>query len=47
MFENLRDIDQKLRELERHLSDPLLVNDQQRYREVVREHALVSKISEL
>jgi peptide chain release factor 1 len=47
MFENLRDIDQKLSELESQLSDPLLVNDQQRYREVVREHALVSKITEL
>lgn len=47
MFENLRDIDQKLNALERHLADPLLVSDQQRYRKVVREHAIVSKIAEL
>jgi peptide chain release factor 1 len=47
MFENLRDIDEKLRELERHLSDPQLVSDQQRYRSVTREHALVAKMAEL
>jgi peptide chain release factor 1 len=47
MFENLRDIDKKLRELERHLSDPQLVSDQQRYRNVTREHALVAKMAEL
>ncbi len=47
MFENLRDIDEKLRELERHLSDPQLVSDQQRYRNVTREHALVAKMAEL
>ena len=47
MFENLRDIDEKLSALERQLSDPLLVGDQQRYREVVCEHSLVSKIAEL
>lgn len=47
MFENLRDIDEKLRELERHLSDPKLVTDQQRYRKVTREHALVAKMAEL
>ena len=47
MFENLRDIDEKLSALERQLSDPLLVSDQQRYREVVCEHSLVSKIAEL
>lgn len=47
MFENLRDIDEKLRELERQLSDPQLVSDQQRYRIVTREHALVAKMAEL
>jgi len=47
MFENLRDIDEKLSALERQLSDPQLVNDQQRYRDVVREHALVGKMAEL
>ncbi len=47
MFENLRDIDEKLSALERQLSDPQLVSNQQRYREVVREHAVVAKIAEL
>ncbi len=47
MFENLRDIDEKLRELESQLSDPQLVSDQQRYRKVTREHALVAKMAEL
>jgi len=47
MFENLRDIDEKLSALERQLSDPQLVSDQQRYRNIVREHSLVAKIAEL
>ena len=47
MFDNLRDIDEKLGELERQLADPMLVNDQRRYRGVVREHAQVAKIAEL
>ena len=47
MFENLRDIDEKLRELEGQLSDPQLVSNQQRYRNVTREHALVAKMAEL
>lgn len=47
MFDNLRDIDEKLGALERQLADPMLVNDQRRYREVVREHAQVAKIAEL
>ena len=47
MFANLQDIDEKLHMLERQLSDPELVSDQQRYREVVREHSLVAKLAEL
>jgi peptide chain release factor 1 len=47
MFENLRDIDEKLSALERQLSDPQLVSDQQRYRRIVREHAHVAKLAEL
>ncbi|MCL2457725.1 MAG: peptide chain release factor 1 [Desulfobulbus sp.] len=47
MFDNLRDIDEKLDALERQLSEPSLVSDQQRYREVVREHAQVAKIAGL
>lgn len=47
MFENLRDISEKLGELEMQLADPTLVGDQRRFREVVREHAHVAKIAEL
>ncbi|MCL1981291.1 MAG: peptide chain release factor 1 [Proteobacteria bacterium] len=47
MFDNLRDIDEKLDVLERQLSDPSVVSDQQRYREIVREHAQVAKVAEL
>ncbi|MDY0391576.1 peptide chain release factor 1 [Desulfobulbus oligotrophicus] len=47
MFENLHDINDKLGELESRLADPVLVNDQRRYREVVREHAQIAKIAEL
>jgi len=47
MFDNLRDIDEKLSALERQLSDPALVNDQHRYRDIVREHSLVAKIADL
>ena len=47
MFDNLRDIDEKLSVLERQLSDPQLVSDQGRYLQVVREHANVAKMAEL
>lgn len=47
MFDNLRDIDEKLSALERQLADPQLVGDQGRYRQVVREHANVARIAEL
>ena len=47
MFENLRDIDERLSSLERQLSDPQLVGNQSKYREVVREHADVARIAEL
>lgn len=47
MFDNLRDIDEKLSALERQLSDPQLVGDQSLYRQVVREHANVARIAEL
>ncbi len=47
MFENLTDINEKRETLEMQLSDPLLVNDQARYQQVVREHSHVAKLSEL
>ena len=43
-FEDLQD---KLSKLEGRLSDPELVNNQQEYQKVVREHAQLSKLSEL
>ena len=47
MFDNLRDIAEKLQALERQLSDPQLVGDQTKYRQVVREHGNVARIAEL
>lgn len=47
MFDNLHDIDEKLSALERQLSDPQVVADQERYRDMVREHANVARIAEL
>jgi peptide chain release factor 1 len=47
MFDNLADIHEKLSALERQLSDPELVNNQQKYQEVVRDHSRVSKLNEL
>ncbi len=47
MFENLADIHDKLSALESQLSDPALVNNQKKYREVVRDHSRVSRLSEL
>ncbi len=47
MFENLRDIDDKLGVLESQLSDPELVHNQEKYQKVVREHSTVSKLAEL
>ena len=47
MFENLRDINEKLSVLEHQLSDPQLANNQKEYQEVVREHSTVSKLAVL
>ncbi|MBM9510840.1 peptide chain release factor 1 [Desulfogranum marinum] len=47
MFENLRDIDERLSVLEHQLSDPQLANNQKAYQEVVREHSTVSKLAGL
>ena len=47
MFENLSDINEKRENLEMQLSDPELVGDQAVYQKVVREHAHVSRLSEL
>ncbi|XOF34720.1 MAG: peptide chain release factor 1 [Candidatus Electrothrix sp. YB6] len=47
MFENLIDIHEKLSALERQLSEPELLSNQQKYQEIVREHARVSRLNEL
>ncbi|PIE58601.1 MAG: peptide chain release factor 1 [Desulfobulbus propionicus] len=47
MFENLRDIDEKLAILEHQLADPELVQDQKKFQQVVREHSIVSKLASL
>jgi len=47
MFDNLHDIGDRLAGLEKELSDPSLVADQERYRKVVREHAHLSRLDEL
>ncbi|WP_028579831.1 peptide chain release factor 1 [Desulfogranum japonicum] len=47
MFDNLRDIDEKLAVLEHQLSDPALVQDQKKFQKVVREHSTVSKLASL
>ena len=47
MFEQLVDIGDKLAVLERQLADPQMVARQERYRELVREHAQVARLAEL
>ena len=47
MFENLADINEKLEMLEHKLSDNLLISDQKKYQQVVREHSQVSKLHRL
>ena len=47
MLDRFQDIDEKLADLEGRLSDPSLINNQQEYQKVVKEHAHLSKLSEL
>jgi peptide chain release factor 1 len=47
MLERFHDIDDKLADLEGRLSDPSLVNNQQEYQKVVKEHAHLSRLAEL
>lgn len=46
MWEKLRQIEDKFDRLEKELSDPALVSDQSRYREVVRTHAELAAVVE-
>jgi peptide chain release factor 1 len=47
MFENLTDIYEKLSALEQHLADPNLIQQQEKYQEVVRDHARVIRLCTL
>lgn len=47
MFEQLSDVAEKLSHLEGKLSNPDLINDQQEYRKVAKEHAHLTKLNEL
>ncbi|RZW17996.1 MAG: PCRF domain-containing protein, partial [Desulfobulbaceae bacterium] len=47
MLDRFHDIDDKLADLEGRLSDPSLINNQQEYQKVVKEHAHLSRLSEL
>ena len=47
MLDRFNDIDDKLADLEGRLADPSLINNQQEYQKVVKEHAHLSKLAEL
>ena len=47
MLEKFHDLEEKLSTLEGRLSDPELINNQQEYQKIVREHAHLSRLSEL
>jgi len=44
MFENLADLDRKLRLLEQQLSDPAIIGEQKRYQQIVREHSQIARL---
>jgi len=45
MFARFADLDDKISHLEGRLSDPQLVNNQQEYQKVVREHSHLVKLN--
>ena len=47
MLERFQDVDDKLADLEGRLSDPSLINNQLEYQKVVKEHAHLSRLSQL
>ncbi len=47
MFDKFDDLEDKLSHLEGKLSDPVLVNNQQEYQKIVREHAHLTKLNNL
>ena len=44
MFDKLRGVENRFTEIENHLSNPEIVQDQDTYQKYVREHAELSKI---
>ena len=44
MFDKLIGVEERFNEIEKHLSDPKIVNDRDAYRTYVREHAELNKI---
>ena len=44
MFEKLKGVEERFLEIEKHLSDPEIVNDRQAYQKLIREHAELNKI---
>ena len=44
MFDKLMGVEDRFNEVEKHLSDPKIVNDRDAYREYVREHAELNRI---
>lgn len=47
MFQNLEDVVDRFREVEGLLSDPSVISDQKRYRELTKEHADLSDVVEV
>jgi peptide chain release factor 1 len=44
MFEKLKGVEERFSEIEKHLSDPEIVNDRQAYQKLILEHAELNKI---
>jgi len=44
MFEKLIGVEERFIEVEKHLSDPKIVNDRNIYQNYVREHAELNKV---
>jgi peptide chain release factor 1 len=44
MFEKLKGVEERFSEIEKHLSDPEIVNDRQAYQKLILEHAELNKV---
>ena len=47
MFGQLENLEGKRAHLEEKLSDPAIIGDQKRFREIAKEHAQISKLHDL